>query len=85
MSNTYTREKQKRAFRNLQESSSGIMEYRSKLIFISMLEKHPGWNLNIIKAIADTRAMFVTIFQRPFELLGERRMKRRLNKFNRKD
>ena len=80
MSNTYTRERQKRAFRHLQESSSGIIEYRSRLIFIRILQKHPGWDLSLIKAISDTRALFVTVFQQPLVWLKGLKMRRTLRK-----
>jgi len=85
MSNTYRRERQKRAFRNLQDSSSGLIDYRSKLVFISILEKHPNWNLNLIKAISDTQATFVTVFQRPLEWLKGKRMERKLRRVKCKD
>lgn len=85
MSNTYTREKQKKAFRNLQDSSSSLMNYRSKLIFINILKKHPGWNLDLIFHLANTQAFFVTTFQRPLEWFKERKMKRRLRRVKCKD
>ena len=85
MSNTYTRDRQKKALRNLQESSSDLMDYRSKLIFINILKKHPGWNLNLIFHIANTQAFFVTIFQRPLEWIKEKRMTARLKRVKCKD
>ena len=85
MSNTYTRDRQKKALRNLQESSSDLMDYRSKLIFINILKKHPGWNLNLIFHIANTQALFVTIFQRPLEWIKEKRMTARLKRVKCKD
>jgi hypothetical protein len=85
MSDTYRRDRQKRAFRHLQDSSSDLIDYRSKLVFISILEKHPGWNLSVIKAIADTQAFFVTLFQRPLEWFKEKRMTRKLRRVKCKD
>ena len=82
MSNTYRRDQQKRAFKHLMDSSTDIMEHRSKLIFISMLKKHPRWNLNLIFHIANTRAFFVTVFQAPLERIKEGRMKRRLRRLD---
>ena len=85
MSDTYRRYRQKRAFRHLQDSSSDLIDYRSKLVFISILEKHPRWNLSFIKAIADTQAFFVTIFQRPLSWFKEKRMARKLRRVRCKD
>lgn len=80
MSDTYRRGQQKAAYKRLRESSMDIIEHRSKIIFINMLQKHPGWNLSLIFHIANTRAFIVTVFQRPIEWFKEIRMKRRLRR-----
>lgn len=82
MINTYRRDQQKKAFKHLQDSSADLIEYRSKIIFINMLKKHPRWNLNLIFHIANTRAFFVTVFQAPLERIKEVRMKRRLRRLD---
>ena len=80
MSNTYTRDRQRKAIKHLAEGSASIMDFRSKLIYVSLAKKHPRWPASLIYAIAETRAFFVTMFQAPLERMKMRRMKRRLRK-----
>lgn len=80
MSNTYNRDRQRKALRHLAEGSASIMDFRSKLIYVSLSKKHPRWPASLIYAIAETRAFFVTMFQAPLERMKMRRMKRRLRK-----
>lgn len=80
MSNTYNRDRQQKALRHLAEGSAGVMDFRSRILYVSLAKKHPHWPASLIYAIAETRAFFVTMFQAPLEKAKMRRMKRRLRK-----
>ena len=80
MSNTYVRDRQRKALEHLAKGSAGLMDFRSKLIYVSLAKKHPRWPASLVYAIAETRAMFVTIFQAPLEKQKMRKMRRRLRK-----
>lgn len=83
-SNTYNMQRVKRAYQHLAESSTDVMDYRSRLIFLEIAKKHPTWDPSLLKAISDTRAMFYTIFQRPIEWFMKIRMKWILRRVQRK-
>ena len=85
MSNTYNRDRQRKALRHLAEGSASVMDFRSRLIFISLLNRHPAWPPSLLHALAETRAFFVTVFQAPLERAKLRRMKRRLKRNGRKN
>lgn len=80
MSDTYRRDTQKRAFKHLRDSSSSLIDFRSKLIFVNTAREHPNWNPAFIKAWADTKALFVTLFQDPLTWVRERRMMRKMRR-----
>ena len=80
MSNTYNRDRQRKALQHIAEGSASVMDFRSRLLYVSLAKKHPRWPASLIYSIAETRAMFVTIFQAPLEKAKMRRMKRRLRK-----
>ena len=80
MSNTYNRDRQQKALRHLAEGSASIMDFRSKLLYVSLARKHPRWPASLVYAIAETRAFFVTLFQAPLEKAKMRSMKRRLKR-----
>ena len=79
-SQTYRKLKEKKAFEHLADSSTDIIDYRARLCYISMRKKHPSWNRTIVKALAEQKAMFVTIFQKPLEKHLERKMKAKLKR-----
>lgn len=80
MSNTYSRDRQRKAFKHLAEGSASLMDFRSRLIYVSLSQKHPRWPASLVYAIAETRAFFVTLFQKPLEKRKTRQMARRLRK-----
>lgn len=63
---------------HLAESSSDLIDYRARLIYINLRLKHPSWDPSIVKAVASQKALFVTIFQAPLELFGRVWMRIRL-------
>ena len=81
MSNTYSRDRQRKALRHLADGSASAMDFRSRLIYVSLAKKHPRWPASLIYAIAETRALFITLFQTPIEHVKMRSMKRRLRKY----
>lgn len=78
VSNTYRRGRVQSSLNNMAEKSSDLIDYRSRLVYISLRRKHPSWNPAIVKGIATNRALFVTIFQAPLEWIGRMAMKIRL-------
>lgn len=78
VSNTYRRGRARASMDRLKESSSDLVDYRARLIYINLRRKHPSWNPTIVRAVASNRALFITIFQAPLEWLGRVRMKLRL-------
>ena len=78
VSNTYRRGRMQSSMNHLAEKSSDLIDYRARLVYISIRRKHPFWNPAIVKGIATNRALFVTIFQAPLEWFGRIRMKIRL-------
>ena len=59
----------------LAENSSGLIDYRTRLIYVNLRLKHPSWSPTIVRAIASDKAIFVSLFQAPLEWLGRLRMK----------
>lgn len=78
MSRTYRRLRMQSSFDRLAESSSGLMDYRSRLCYIAIAKKHPKWNKAVIKGLAETKGMFITLFQRPLEFFMGIKMKVKL-------
>lgn len=78
MSNTYNRDRQRKALQHIADGSAGVMDFRSRLLYVSLAKKHPRWPASLVYAIAETKALFVTLFQVPLEKAKMRRMKRRL-------
>lgn len=59
----------------MKESSSDLIDYRSRLIYVNIRLRHPSWNPTIVRAIAFNKSIFVSIFQAPLEFFGRIRMK----------
>ena len=75
MSNTYRRGRAQSSMRTLAEKSTDQIDYRSRLIYINIKTKHPRMNPDMAKALANNRAVFVTIFQKPLVWLRGVKMK----------
>ena len=84
MSNTYRRSREKNALVHLRDSSSDVIDFRRRLMFIEIAKKHPRWDGSIIAALADFKAFWVTMMQKPLEFFSERRMKARLRRVERR-
>lgn len=83
MSQTYRRYRQKKAFSHLADSSSDLIDYRSRLCYVGLRRKHPKWDVSIVKALAETKGLFVTLLQRPLEWMAKRDMTRRMKSIQR--
>ena len=75
VSNTYRRGRMQASMNRMAESSSDLIDYRTRLVYMNIRLKHPSWHPTIVRALASQRALFVTIFQAPMEWLGRTRMK----------
>ena len=82
MSNTYQRDKQKKAAKAIAgKSVSDMVVFRSMVIFIDLVKKYPKVDFALLKAYADIKAFFVTYLSKPIEWLKQRKMRRKLAKF----